>query len=270
VRDESPQAENPLETSLSPRASVLDRAGGEDHIGRVPTQESERAPRDATALPIPVVAGLPELLTRARELAARPSRTLLGVAGAPGSGKSTLASLLAEHLGDCAAVVAMDGFHLSRARLAELGLADRMGAIDTFDADGFITLVRHLRENDESTVYAPEFSRDREETLLDGVAVSPNVSLLIVEGNYLLVPDGRWGALRDLLDETWFCERDEDARVADLIRRHQQYGKTVDHAREWALGPDQRNAELVAGTRDLSDLIVHLVLEPRDLLVNTG
>jgi pantothenate kinase len=232
------------------------------------TRVPEQAIAEHAIPAAPVVVGLHELIGRAMALAARPSRTLLGIAGAPGSGKSTLARMLAAELRHCAAVVAMDGFHFSRERLVELGRLDRMGAIDTFDADRFIQLISRLREPGQDTVFAPAFSREREETLVDSVAIGPEVRLVIVEGNYLLVPDGRWGEFRDLLDEIWFCERDEAARLVDLIQRHQQYGKTPDHARAWALGPDQRNAELVAGTRDRSDLIVQVVLESGDSLVN--
>lgn len=269
MHDEDLRQGNPVGTNLDPQGSASQWRAKSSTDPELLQGLGQPISKEAAPV-IPVVVGLFELVGRARELASRNSRTLLGIAGAPGSGKSTLARLLAEELGSCAEVVSMDGFHLSRGRLAALGRGDRIGAIDTFDADGFIALVTDLRESRQSTVYAPEFSRDREETLLDKVAVGPDVKFVIVEGNYLLVPDGRWGQLRDLLDEVWFCERDEAARLADLIRRHQQYGKTPDDARAWALGPDQRNAELVAGTRDRSDLIVQLVLESRDSLVNAG
>jgi pantothenate kinase len=201
-----------------------------------------------------------ELVDRAGRLATQQRRAVLGIAGAPGSGKSTLARMLAKLVGNAARVVSMDGFHLSRERLAELGRLDRMGAIDTFDVDGFVALVRRLHSASEDTVYAPAFCRDDERVVPNSVAIEPDVRLVIVEGNYLLVPHGGWGALAELLDETWYCERDEDARLADLIARHQQYGKSLTLAQAWALGPDQQNAELVESTRDNSDLIVRVAV----------
>ncbi len=39
----------------------------------------------------------------------------------------------------------MDGFHLAQAELERLGRADRKGAPDTFDADGFVALLGRLR-----------------------------------------------------------------------------------------------------------------------------
>ena len=48
----------------------------------------------------------------------------------------------------------MDGFHLSNVELDRLGLADRKGAPETFDAAGFVHLLRRLRAADH-LVYAP-------------------------------------------------------------------------------------------------------------------
>jgi pantothenate kinase len=206
----------------------------------------------------PRVTRLPELLDRARALAASDGRALLGVTGAPGAGKSTLAQALVDDVGAAAGLVGMDGFHLSQSRLAEAGRLRRKGAIDTFDAAGFVALVRRLRECAQETVYAPEFRRDIEESIAGAVAIEPSVRLVVVEGNYLLVTDEPWTQLRALFDEAWYCERDEQARLASLIARHQAYGKSEEEARFWALGSDQHNAAVIRRTRTRADLIAGL------------
>ena len=74
-------------------------------------------------------------------------RVLVALAGAPGSGKSTLATELARRLRDqrlACEVVPMDGFHLDNAVLDARGLRARKGSPETFDADGFVHLVRRL------------------------------------------------------------------------------------------------------------------------------
>ncbi len=76
------------------------------------------------------------LLDRARALAARPGRAILGITGPPAAGKSTLAERLRDELGAAAAYVPLDGFHLAHELLTERGLVDRKGAPDTFDAAG--------------------------------------------------------------------------------------------------------------------------------------
>src|SRR3954449_8483244 len=90
---------------------------------------------------------LDQLTARGHALAAAGSRRLLGICGAPGAGKSTLAERLVAALGDRAVLVAMDGFHLAQRELRRLGRDQRKGAPDTFDAAGYVDLIRRLREN---------------------------------------------------------------------------------------------------------------------------
>lgn len=194
-------------------------------------------------------------LERAHELAARPGRTLLGIAGPPGAGKSTLAARVADALGADAVVVPMDGFHLAQATLERLGRADRKGAPDTFDAAGFVALLHRLRASEE-TVWAPEYRRDLRHGVTGAIEVPATTPLVIVEGNYLLCDEAGFAPVRELLDETWFCEIDDDVRIERLIARHIATGKEPGFAREWVLGSDEANARLVATTRDRADRLV--------------
>jgi pantothenate kinase len=204
------------------------------------------------------IIGFSQATERAVVLASRPARTLLGIAGAPGSGKSTLAEAIAREVGEPARIVGMDGFHLAQGRLAELDRLSRLGAVDTFDAAGFVSLVHRLRDAGEGTVYAPEFRREVEEATAGVVPIEPEVRLVIVEGNYLLLSEPPWDELRRLLDEIWYVERDEESRLGDLIARHMLYGKSEDEARNWARGSDEVNAEVVSGSRHRADFIVSL------------
>lgn len=196
------------------------------------------------------------LVARARELAASPMRRLLGLTGAPGSGKSRLAAEIVEALGTDAVLVPMDGFHLAEAELKRLGSHDRKGALDTFDASGFVALLRRLRESTEPVVYAPTFRRDLEEAIAGAICVRRDVPLVVTEGNYLLSPDGAWSAVRGLLDEVWYLEPTDDDRVERLIRRHMAFGRDFDTANARARGNDQRNAEAIAATKAWADLVV--------------
>ena len=199
-----------------------------------------------------------EALARARRHAASGRRCLLGITGPPGGGKSTLAARIVEALGDRARLVRMDGFHLAQSELVRLGREDRKGAIDTFDAAGYVALLRRLQAGSEDVVYAPEFRREIEEPIAGAVSVPRDVPLVVTEGNYLLVDEGEWGAVRGLLDETWFVTTSEETRLRWLIQRHIEYGKAPDAARAWALGTDQRNAQLVQATKARADALVHI------------
>jgi len=198
------------------------------------------------------------VLTRARQLARGGRRTILGIVGPPGGGKSTIARMVVAELGDVATLVPMDGFHLAQSELVRIGRRDRMGAPDTFDAGGYVALLRRLRDHEEDVVYAPEFRREIEEPIAGAIAISRSVPLVVTEGNYLLLADGDWARVRPLLDEAWYVDSDEATRVQWLIQRHIDFGKAPEAARAWVLRSDQANAELVAATRDRADIVVRL------------
>lgn len=188
-------------------------------------------------------------------------RRLLGIAGAPGAGKSTLTALLAEQLpaGSCV-VVPMDGFHLADIALARLGRAERKGAPDTFDAAGYVALLQRLRTAmpHDPPVWAPMFERELEQPLAGAIEVGAEVPLVITEGNYLLLDQGSFAQVGAMLDARWFVEVPERVRHERLIARHERFGKPPAAAREWALGPDEDNARLVAATRDRAEIVVSL------------
>ncbi|MCC2320445.1 nucleoside/nucleotide kinase family protein [Cellulomonas xiejunii] len=199
----------------------------------------------------------PALADRVRTLLADGRRRLLGIAGAPGAGKSTLAAQVAAAFREACVVVPMDGFHLAQSELERIGRADRKGAPDTFDADGYVALLRRLREpRPGHVVYAPEYRRDLRNPVAGAVAVPSDVPLVVTEGNYLLLDEHGFGPVADLLDETWFVAPDDDVRLARLVARHEQFGKPPAAALAWSTGPDAANARLVAPTARRADVVV--------------
>jgi pantothenate kinase len=207
----------------------------------------------------PPVLDRARVVRRVRERAAAHPRVLVGVTGPPGAGKSTFAERLAGELsaaGLPAVHVPMDGFHLANAVLDRLGRRDRKGAPDTFDADGYVALLRRLRDEPWRTVYAPRFHREIEESFAAEIAVDPQVRVVVTEGNYLLLDSGGWEPVRGLLDEVWYLLLPEERRLDRLVRRHQAGGRSPEQARAWAYGNDQRNADLVAATLPRADALV--------------
>lgn len=200
---------------------------------------------------------LAELVGRVERLAGEGQRVLLGIAGAPGAGKSTVAAALARALGDRAVLVPMDGFHLDDAVLDRLGRRDRKGAPDTFDAAGYVALLRRLRERSDDVVYAPVFDRTQERSIAGALAVPQEVPVVVTEGNYLL-GDGPFAPVRALLTSAWFLDVDPALRRARLLARHVAHGRTAQEAERWVAASDDRNAELVEATRSRADLVVRL------------
>ena len=196
-----------------------------------------------------------EALDRARALAARPGLSLLGITGAPGAGKSTLAGLVVAEVPG-AVLVGMDGFHLAHETLTAMGRVDRKGAPETFDAAGYVALLRRIHGLHQwagETVWAPRFHREIEDAVAGAVPVTADAPLVVTEGNYLLLDEEPWNRVRDLLDECWYVDVPDELRRARLQARHERYGRTPEEARERTWGSDERNAVLVAASAARAD-----------------
>ncbi|HYF74488.1 MAG TPA: nucleoside/nucleotide kinase family protein [Nocardioides sp.] len=179
-----------------------------------------------------------------------PGIRLLGITGAPGAGKSTFAASLG------LPIVPMDGFHYADVELVRRGLRDRKGAPETFDAEGYAALLRRIRAG-EPEVVAPMFERDLEQPLAGAIPV-PAAGTVVTEGNYLLLDEPRWRAVRAELDAVWHLVVDERLRVERLVARHVRFGKSPEAARAWVERVDGANARLVEAARDRADLVVDL------------
>ena len=183
-------------------------------------------------------------------------RVLLGITGAPGAGKSTLAVALAAAY--AAVVVPMDGFHLADAELVRRGLLDRKGAPETFDPDGYAALLARVRARPDRAVMAPLFERDLEQPLANAIPVPPSADLVVTEGNYLLLDEDPWPAVRAQLDAVWHVVTDDAVRLPRLVARHEAFGKSPHQARAWVERVDQANAARIEAARERADLVLDL------------
>ena len=131
------------------------------------------------------------------------------------------------------------------------------GAPETFDAAGYLAILRRLVAESRDTVYAPRFERAIEQPIAGAVEVGPDVDIVVTEGNYLLLDVPPWSAVRDLADEVWYLDVPEPERLRRLITRHVEFGRTIDEATERATrGSDADNADLVIKSAGRADLIV--------------
>jgi pantothenate kinase len=192
---------------------------------------------------------------RVEALLTRQRRVLLGITGTPGAGKTRIAEEIASSFDD-AVHLPMDGFHLADLELRQLGRLDRKGAIDTFDAYGYLALLDRIRRQAKKTVYAPAFDRDIEQPVAGSIAVPPDVRLVVTEGNYLLDDDDPWPAIAARLDEVWFVDVAPDERRRRLMARHIEFGKTREQAEAWVRAVDEPNAARIEKCRHKADLVV--------------
>ena len=186
------------------------------------------------------------------------TRRILGITGAPGVGKTTYALARVTASDVPAAYVPMDGFHLADASLTALGRLDRKGAPDTFDAWGYAALLRRVRDERDHVVYAPGFERDLEQPIAAALGVPPEAELVVTEGNYLLLDEPEWRAVRAELDEVVHLVTDDAVRRARLVARHVEFGKSPAEAEAWVARVDDANAALIEAAAHRADRVVRL------------
>lgn len=173
-------------------------------------------------------------------------RVIVAIVGAPASGKTTLATEVARRLTlqKCSCVVVpMDGFHLDNIILDELGRRARKGAPETFDVDGFMRIIKAIK--DDVHVYAPKFDRSRDLSLAAAISVPADADVVIVEGNYLMFDADGWRDLAPLWDTTVRLDVPLPELRARLIQRWLSLNHSPSVATRRAEGNDIPNAQSV-------------------------
>jgi len=196
----------------------------------------------------------PEALAElVRTRSAGRTRMIVALAGPPGAGKSTISAALMNHIPD-ARVVPMDGFHYDDAVLHARGLRSRKGAPETFDVEGLLVLMSRLRAGGEVAI--PIFDRDLELSRAAADVVTDADRVLIVEGNWLLLDQGRWPALAPFFDLTVWLDVPEATLVDRLMLRWTGHGKTPQEARDWISGNDLPNIRHALAQSRAADVTV--------------
>jgi pantothenate kinase len=189
---------------------------------------------------------LEDLIAEIERRAQHGARLLVAVAGPPGAGKSTLADRLNKILvdrGHRSAVLPMDGFHLDNAILEQRGDLLRKGAPHTFDVRGLCDLLRAVKAGGE--VFVPVFDRDRELAIAAARCIAADDRIVIAEGNYLLLDQGRWASLADLFDLTVMLAPPIEELERRLVARWTHYGLTPAQMDQKIHGNDVPNGRLV-------------------------
>jgi pantothenate kinase len=206
------------------------------------------------------LSSIDEALSRIKDLALKHSgRFIIGIVGKPGAGKSTLTSHLIENLPkDSVSLVPMDGYHLSNLQLKNLGLSDRKGAFNTFDSNGYVSLLKRINTETDQDIYYPVFHREIEESYAADGVVLANTRIVLTEGNYLLFDKAGWEKVAAELTEIWYININDSVRIERLVKRHEFYGKDKESALNWATGTDEINAKIVESTAARADVIINI------------
>jgi len=193
------------------------------------------------------------------------ARIAIGIAGGPGTGKSTLAAEIVTMLNatkpGSAQLVPMDGFHIRHAKLEAMGQTDFKGAPHTFEGAAFVSFLHHLK-GAQAAVSGPGYSRQIEDVVDDAFTVGPDVRVLVVEGNYLLLTEGPFAGVKPLLDYAVFIDVPRDVVEARLLRRHAEAGLfSEERNRAHIARNDLPNYDLVSLSQDRADVVICLLTE---------
>ncbi|EHY54108.1 hypothetical protein ABEF92_008225 [Exophiala dermatitidis] len=238
-----------------------------------------------------------QLAERICEAAAakHPGRLLVGIAGPPGCGKTTIANHVVRLInGDnngtygihssashnkesyrCRAqAVPMDGFHYTRAYLDTLPNREeayiRRGAPWTFDVDAILKFVRHLAESAKlppsrrPTILAPSFDHAVKDPKADDVEISPDTSIVLLDGNYLLLDEDKWRDISGMLDLRIFVNVEPEVARERVAKRHVAAGiePTLEKGHERFDRNDGINGDLIRRKIVDCDLVVQSVDSP--------
>jgi pantothenate kinase len=172
------------------------------------------------------------------------SRLLVGIAGPPGSGKTTIAQHVVRIINNTqtsttssggesplvAKTVSVDGFHYTRRYLDTLPNREeayvRRGAPWTFDVDAILALVSRLAataslpSDKRPTILAPSFDHALKDPVEDDIEISPETSIVILDGNYLLLDEDKWRDISPRLDLRIFVQVDPQLARDRVAARH--------------------------------------------------
>lgn len=199
---------------------------------------------------------------------------------------------------ESAVCVSMDGFHLPRSSLDALPNREeayvRRGAPWTFDVDGIVEFVQGLRRWADltplslSSAYstladrcttdlpngkeipkdhfpAPTFSHSLKDPVPNSLFIPPSATIIILEGNYLLLDRPQWRHIASLVDFRVFIRVDIERMRERVARRHVQAGIEPDLENGFRRvdGNDAINARMVEGmvVRGLDIMVVESVEE---------
>jgi pantothenate kinase len=139
----------------------------------------------------------------------------------------------------------MDGFHLTNARLRELGLTQKKGSPETFDGSGFVGLLKRIRSERSKPINFPVYSREVHDPVDSSVPIDASTRLVFVEGNYLLLSFEPWLQVPRILDEVWYLEGRWPELRNRLISRSIKRGLTEAEAAQHVDNVDFANFKLV-------------------------
>lgn len=149
----------------------------------------------------------------------------------------------------------MDGFHLYMHELRQLDDFEHAFAMRgspwTFSPSRLADTLQRIREGCDDLL-APSFDHSFGDPIERAFVIPAGTPALLVEGNYLHLPDGGWQYVGAQLDEIWYLDASLARCRERLVRRHVETGvaSSTEGARKKIEQCDGPNADLIAQHAD--------------------
>lgn len=200
------------------------------------------------------------LLKRLAELQQKlQRRTVVFLSAPPGTGKSTLTAFWEWLANNDASLpdlqsLPMDGFHYYNHQLDEAGTRKDKGAPHTFNVTKLLSNLSELQKDDASW---PQYDRNLHDPIENAIQVT--APLLIIEGNWLLLNQPEWLALKQYCDYGIFISAKPELLEKRLVDRKIQGGLSKTQALDFYQSTDKNNVLTVLQGSRPADL--HLEMD---------
>jgi len=186
-------------------------------------------------------------------------RFIVAISGAPGAGKSTLAKKLfdaisSELSSSSVVIMPMDGYHFDNIVLDRLSLRHKKGAIQTFDANGFVEALKRIKSCRED-FFVPSFDRELDVAVAGAIEINRKHKIIITEGNYLLIDQPPWNSIKEYSDMTISIDVPFSVLEQRLTQRWIDHGMSPENACQRAKENDLVNARFVIENSSKADII---------------
>ena len=193
-------------------------------------------------------------------------RLLVMLAAPPGAGKTTLLSFLEKLWQERGGtqrlqVIGMDGFHRRQEYLKshfvlregrQVSMVEIKGSPVTFDLEGLTESIRKVAAGE--VCGWPVYDRLLHNPVEDAIRVDG--SIILLEGNYLLLDEDGWRDLSAFADYTISICAEEEFLRERLIDRKKKTGVNEEAAVRFVDNSDMPNARLCLGKTKPADLIL--------------
>jgi pantothenate kinase len=197
-------------------------------------------------------------------------RCIVAIAGPPGCGKTVFASLLAAVINalagsDISLAAGLDGWHYPNAYLEshnlhqndqEIPLRAIKGSPETYDSAAMTAWLKRVRGG--KPTHFPVYSRELHDPIAGKGKLGQNQRILLFEGNYLLMNEQPWLALRPFWDYRVFLNAPLDVLLDNLLERHIRGGKSLAEAQTQIELVDLPNIKRVLSQSTTADVTYFL------------